>query len=327
LPVVETEAAPKPAPTVVALDVVAERVEKALAGSKIPVKVYSLDLAMALGPDGKVTRLSVERSSGDKAVDTTVTARISKAGPYRDPAGSGADGPVAISLRVGWFHDHAAVIPMIGALPPFAAPSGRAPNSASTGPSITPSSASSAAPQPDLNAEREARELAAKQQREADEERARQLRVAEEERVQKLRAAEEERALRRRAEAEQLLQARADEQRTKRETAEAEGRVAAAAAANAQRIVADFTSRVGEAIGAQFLIPPSATADTRAEIEFRVLPSGQASGLRFVRKSGNAAFDVAIENAVERARPLPVPADPVAYQQFRDQRLVFSGAR
>jgi S1-C subfamily serine protease/outer membrane biosynthesis protein TonB len=325
--VVETEAPPKPAPTAVALEVVAERVEKALAGGKLPAKVYSLDLEMALGPDGRVTKLAVDRSSGDKAVDSAVNARISKAGPYRDPTGSAADGPVTISLRVGWFHDHAAVIPMIGALPPFGAPSGRAATSVATGPSLTQSPASNPEPQPDVNAEREARELAAKQQREAEEERAQKLRAAEEERAQKLRAAEEERALRRRAEAEQMLQAKADEQRINRETAETEGRVAVAAAATAQRIVADYTSRVGDAIGAQFLIPPSATADTRAEIEFRVMPNGQVSGLRFVRKSGNAAFDVAIENAVERARPLPVPTDPVAYQQFRDQRLVFSGAR
>jgi outer membrane biosynthesis protein TonB len=46
-----------------------------------------------------------------------------------------------------------------------------------------------------------------------------------------------------------------------------------------------------------------------------------------VKKSGNAAFDRAIEQAIERARPLPVPSDAGVYPQFRDQRLVFTGER
>ena len=144
---------------------------------------------------------------------------------------------------------------------------------------------------------------------------------------QQLRIAEEQRALRRKAEAEQLVQANDDARRTRREAAEAEGRTVAAAASQALRVVEEYTVRVSEAISRQFLIPEDAPVEARAEIEFRVLPNGQAGALRFLHKSGNVAFDRAIEAAVERARPLPVPAEPAAYLQFRDQRLVFTGER
>jgi colicin import membrane protein len=188
---------------------------------------------------------------------------------------------------------------MFGALPPYAAPPGRP---------VTEAAASAPGDtglQPDGDAGNEARELAARQ----------------------LRAAEEQRALQRKAEAERLVQAKEDEQRANRETAETEGRLAVTAGAYAQRVVEDYTHRVSSAIGEKFAIPPSAPTEARAEIEFRVLPDGQVAAVRFVQKSGLTAFDRAIEQAIERARPLPVPPDPGIYLQFRDQRLVFTGAR
>ncbi len=314
------EPAPTPALSPVLLQVIGERVEKALAGSTIPFKAWSLDFTMALDPNGRVAKLTLDRSSGDRGVDNTVATRLAKAGPYRDASNDPAEGPLTVSLRVGWFHDHAAVVPMAGALPSYGMRTISGSSAAAAGPSLSTTAPSGPVPQPDAEAERAARELEAKE-REAKEREAKELAAKQQ------RAEEEQRALKRKAEAEQLLRARDDERRAQREAAETEAGLAVTAGAHAYRLVEDYTIRVREAIGAQFLIPPSAPNDARAEIEFRVLPNGQVGGLRFVKKSGNAAFDKAIEQAIERARPLPVPQDAAVYPQFRDQRLVFTGER
>lgn len=300
-PAVDT--APPAPPVLLVLPAIAERVERALAGSPIGARFYSLDVSLVLDAEGRILRLKLDRTSGNRAVDNTVTSRIAKGVPYRDTADGAREGPLELALRVGWFHDHPTVIAMAGALPPFAATIARGGGATGGGPS--PGEAPPAGPQPDEHAQREARELA----------------------KQQLRIAEEQRALRRKAEAEQLVQANDDARRTRREAAEAEGRTVAAAASQALRVVEEYTVRVSEAISRQFLIPEDAPVEARAEIEFRVLPNGQAGALRFLRKSGNVAFDRAIEAAVERARPLPVPTEPAAYLQFRDQRLVFTGER
>lgn len=275
------------------LQVMSDLIEKALAGSAIAHRAYSVDLSLGLDPEGRLTKLVVDRTSGDRAVDNVVTARITKAAPYRDPAGQVGDGPQTYSLRVGWFHDHPTVIAMFGTLPPYA------------GSPSAPSPTTGEPLRPDGETERVARELAQEQRR----------------------AAEEQRRLQAKAEAENLVREKEEEQRAKRESAEAEARAALAAAASAQRVLNDFEIRLREAIGERFLIPPSAPSATRAEIDIRVLPNGNVEWVRFFKASGVQAFDRAIEQAIERARPLPVPKDPAIFMQFRDQRLVFTGER
>lgn len=281
------------------LQSISRQVEQVLAGAGLPVKTGSLDYSMIVDDKGRVAQLTLDRSSGDPKLDAAVTARIPKVGPLRDAAESAGAGPLAVTLRVGWFHERAAVIAMFGPLPPYGVAMGKTTSGASD--PARPSSG----PSPDGEAERQAREVA----------------------LERLRAAEEQRRQRTRTEAEQLVRDHDEDRRTRREKAEAEVLAVGAAAVNAQKIVDDYGTKVREAIGDKFMIPAAAQSTTRAEIEIRVARDGTIGTFRFVRRSGVADFDRAIETAVQKAVPLPVPADGALYTQFRDQRMVFSGER
>lgn len=287
-----------PAHAVSQLQSISSLVEQSLAGAPLPIKTVSMDYSMTLDEQGKVVRLVLDRTSGDAKLDAAVTARIHKSGPYREALQEGSTGPLGVSLRVGWFHEHAAVIAMFGPLPPY----GVAPGKATATGDATKSASS---PSPDGEAERQAREDA----------------------LERLRAAEEQRKQRTRAEIEQLIRDHDTERLAKREQAEAEVLAVGAAAVNAQKVVDDYGIRVREAIGDKFLIPASAQPTTRAEIEIRVLRDGTVGTFRFVKRSGVPEFDRAIEAALQKAVPLPVPAEAAIYTQFRDQRMVFSGEK
>lgn len=292
-------AAETPVQAIGQLQSISRQVEQVLTGAGLPVKTVSLDYSMIVDDKGRVAQLTLDRSSGDTKLDAAVTARIPKVGPLRDAAESAGAGPLTVTLRIGWFHERAAVIAMFGPLPPYGVSIGK--TTASANDPGRPSSG----PSPDGEAERQAREVA----------------------LERLRAAEEQRRQRTRAEAEQLVRDHDEDRRTRREKAEAEVLAVGAAAVNAQKIVDDYGTKVREAIGDKFMIPAAAQSTTRAEIEIRVARDGTIGTFRFVKRSGVADFDRAIETAVQKAVPLPVPADVGHYTQFRDQRMVFSGER
>lgn len=290
--------APVPAPS--QLQAISALAEQSLAGALLAIKTVSMDFSMTLDDQGEVVRLVLDRSSGDTRLDAAIAARLQKSGPYREALQEGASGPLGVSLRVGWFHEHAAVIAMFGPLPPYGVSVGKAIAAAGDA-TRSPSSG----PMPDEAAERQAREVA----------------------LERLRAAEEQRRQRTRAEAEQLIRAHEEERQARREQAQAEMLAVGAAAVHAQKVVDDFGTRVREAIGDKFMIPASAQPTTRAEIEIRVQRDGTVGPFRFVKRSGVPDFDRAIETALQKAVPLPVPAEAAIYSQFRDQRILFSGEK
>lgn len=288
-----------PAQAASQLQSISALVEQSLAGAPLPIKTVSMDFSMTLDGEGKVARLVLDRTSGDAKLDAAVTTRIQKSGPYREALLEGSTGPLGVSLRVGWFHEHAAVIAMFGPLPPFGVAPAKAPAAGDA------TKSASSGPTTDGDAERQAREVA----------------------LERLRATEEQRKQRMRAEIEQLIRAHDEDRLTRREQAEAEVLAVGAAAVNAQKVVDDYGTRVREAIGDKFTIPASAQPTTRAEIEIRVLRDGTVGTFRFVKRSGVPEFDRAIEAALQKAVPLPVPAEAAIYTQFRDQRMVFSGEK
>jgi colicin import membrane protein len=47
------------------------------------------------------------------------------------------------------------------------------------------------------------------------------------------------------------------------------------------------------------------------------------AGVNLRRTSGNTAYDNAVERAILRAQPLPVPPDPTMFREFRELNLKF----
>jgi colicin import membrane protein len=69
--------------------------------------------------------------------------------------------------------------------------------------------------------------------------------------------------------------------------------------------------------------PPNLQGNPEVVFEVRVLPGGDIleDTIRLTRSSGNPAYDQAVERAIRKASPLPVPSDPATFDQFRNQIL------
>jgi len=66
--------------------------------------------------------------------------------------------------------------------------------------------------------------------------------------------------------------------------------------------------------------------DGNPELKFQIglLPTGQLSGNpKITKSSGNSACDDAVERAIMASEPLPLPADPNLFSQFRNLNLTF----
>jgi colicin import membrane protein len=55
----------------------------------------------------------------------------------------------------------------------------------------------------------------------------------------------------------------------------------------------------------------------------RLIPGGDVMHVEVVKSSGDASFDRSVETAVQKAVPLPLPADPALFEKFREITFVF----
>lgn len=127
--------------------------------------------------------------------------------------------------------------------------------------------------------------------------------------------AEEERTLAARRET--LERKRAAEQEANRIAAERE----AGAASARQKALADYESRLRGKIRGNIIKPPSLTGNPTAVFRVTQLPSGEVLSVRMLKASGNPAYDRAVEAAILKSSPLPLPNDRSLYQ--RELELTF----
>lgn len=115
----------------------------------------------------------------------------------------------------------------------------------------------------------------------------------------------------------------AEEQRVAQEMADSERRAAAAAAIRIQRQIDEYTARIRSAIREKVVLPPGIDGNPQAVFEVKLLKNGTVSSVKLFKSSGMAAYDRAVERAIEQAQPLPVPDDLDLFQQMRDLTLIF----
>ncbi len=70
-------------------------------------------------------------------------------------------------------------------------------------------------------------------------------------------------------------------------------------------------------------MPPDVPDDAAAVFLVTVLPGGSVLNPRLQKSSGNAAWDSAVERAILKAQPLPLPQDATLFNRFRELRLTF----
>jgi len=107
-----------------------------------------------------------------------------------------------------------------------------------------------------------------------------------------------------------------------REAAEAARQQAAAQAAS-QRLMSDAIGRISSHIRRFVVMPPDIVGNPQAEFEVSLIPTGEVLNVRLSRSSGNPAYDNAVERAIRKASPLPLPTDPSLVGRFRELKLKF----
>jgi colicin import membrane protein len=87
--------------------------------------------------------------------------------------------------------------------------------------------------------------------------------------------------------------------------------------------VKKYTDMIRDRVRRQIIEPPNLQGNPEVEIELRILPGGDVleASVRVRRSSGNSAYDSAVERAVIKASPLPVPSDPSLFNQLRELNL------
>lgn len=96
-----------------------------------------------------------------------------------------------------------------------------------------------------------------------------------------------------------------------------------AAQAAAQRQMNDAISRISSHIRRFIIMPPDVVGNPQAEFEVSLIPTGEVLNVKLSRSSGNPAYDNAVERAIRKASPLPLPTDPALVGRFRELKLKF----
>ncbi len=108
---------------------------------------------------------------------------------------------------------------------------------------------------------------------------------------------------------------------TRLEDAAARERAEQAAAQG--KVVDEYVAKIMTRIRSRIVMPPDVPDDARAEFAVTVLPGGSVLNPRLLKTSGNSAYDSAVERAILKAQPLPLPADTALFNQFREMKLGF----
>jgi colicin import membrane protein len=144
-----------------------------------------------------------------------------------------------------------------------------------------------AEPKPDLEAEKRMREQAAMEQ-------------------QRMLASEEARETAR------------DAERRERELRELLARQQADARSKALN---DYISRIQAKVKANWILPQELAGNPEAVFNVIQLPTGEVLSARIAKSSGNAAYDAAVERAILKSSPLPLPQARELFS--RELRLTF----
>ncbi|MDH2918084.1 MAG: cell envelope integrity protein TolA [Sideroxydans sp.] len=94
-------------------------------------------------------------------------------------------------------------------------------------------------------------------------------------------------------------------------------------AAAVGRVVDEAMSKISSKIRRNIVMPPDVANEAQAIFAVTLLPGGAVLSARLAQSSGNAAYDNAVERAILKSQPLPLPADASLFNRFRELKLKF----
>lgn len=152
-----------------------------------------------------------------------------------------------------------------------------------------------------------------------------QKKLEKQQKLEEAKRAEEQKRLEKQAKIEEQRQFEEIRAREARELAAAQARreQAAAAAAAQGKSDAEAIARIRSRIRSFVVLPQELHGNPEAEFDVVVLPGGDVLSVKLVKSSGVAAYDTAVERAILKAQPLPVPSEPASFARFRNLRLKF----
>ena len=90
------------------------------------------------------------------------------------------------------------------------------------------------------------------------------------------------------------------------------------------RMIDEYKAKISAKIRRNIVPPPDVADDAVAEFNVTLLPGGDVLDATLIKSSGNQAYDDAVDRAILKASPLPVPEDPDLFNsRFRNLRLKF----
>jgi colicin import membrane protein len=88
-------------------------------------------------------------------------------------------------------------------------------------------------------------------------------------------------------------------------------------------LVDEYKAKIIAKIRRNVVEPPNVDKDVRAEFLVTLLPGGAVLKVELTKSSGIAAYDNAVERAILKSAPLPLPSDAQLFNRFRELYLVF----
>ncbi|MGA9666215.1 MAG: TonB C-terminal domain-containing protein [Gallionella sp.] len=89
------------------------------------------------------------------------------------------------------------------------------------------------------------------------------------------------------------------------------------------KVVDEYKAKIHDKIRHNVVNPQGVAKDARAEFLVTLIPGGVVLNTKLIKSSGNAAYDDAVERAILKSNPLPVPQDVQLFSRFRELDLVF----
>jgi len=115
----------------------------------------------------------------------------------------------------------------------------------------------------------------------------------------------------------------AEAKRAAQEQADALKKLAQQQAAAQASEVDKYKQLIADRIRRFIIEPPGLQGNPQVELDVTVLPGGQLLDVKTRKASGQPSWDAAVERAVRRAQPLPLPQDPTLHSRFRELNLRF----
>lgn len=85
----------------------------------------------------------------------------------------------------------------------------------------------------------------------------------------------------------------------------------------------EYRRRISEKVKRFIILPPNLQGNPEVEFDVVLLPGGEVLGVKLRKSSAVAAYDSAVERAILKAQPLPLPPDPSLFNDFRELNLKF----